>query len=64
MTKQAKNTLIKTLVAIALMLLGVWGFKMGGKTNTILGAICFAIGFIIMAVIYKSKWLDWWSFWQ
>jgi hypothetical protein len=61
MTAETKSTLLKTLVAIALMILGVWGFNMNNKTNSILGAILFIIGFVIMAVIYKSKWIDWWT---
>jgi hypothetical protein len=61
MTAETKSTLLKTFVAIALMILGVWGFNMNNKTNSILGAILFIIGFVIMAVIYKSKWIDWWT---
>ncbi|HWI92729.1 MAG TPA: hypothetical protein VNT20_15740 [Flavisolibacter sp.] len=61
MTAETKSTLLKTLVAIALMILGVWGFNMNNKTNSILGAILFIIGLVIMTVIYKSKWIDWWT---
>ena len=60
MTKESKKYLIKTLVAVALMLLGAWGISMGGKVNLILGAICFLIGFIICLVIYGLDFLQWW----
>ena len=60
MKAETKSYLVKTLVAIALMILGAWGYQLGGKTNHILGAICFVAGFIIMAVIYGEKWLYWW----
>jgi hypothetical protein len=62
MTKESQKYLVKTLVAIALIILGLWGISMGGKTNFILGGICFLSGFIMMAVTYGHKWIDsWWG---
>jgi len=62
MTNESRKYLVKTTVAICLIVLGLWGVGMGGKTNFILGGICFLTGFIVMAVMYGSKWIDsWWG---
>jgi hypothetical protein len=62
MTKDSKKYVAKTLTAIGLIILGLWGIHMGGKTNFILGGICFLTGFIMMAVMYGSRWIDsWWG---
>ncbi len=63
MTNESKKYLVKTVVAIALIILGLGGISMGGRTNFILGGICFLTGFIMMAVIYGGKWIDSWSGW-
>jgi membrane-bound ClpP family serine protease len=60
MTESSKDYLLKTIVAIILIAVGVWGIYIGGQTNVILGSICFLIGFIIMLALYGGKWLWWW----
>jgi len=59
MTGKSKNYLLKTIVALILMAAGAWMISAGGKLNVVMGAICFLIGFIIMAVLYGDKWLGW-----
>jgi hypothetical protein len=60
MREKSKDYLLKTLVAFVLMAVGAWGVHIGGKLNVISGAVCFLIGFTIMAVLYGQKWL-WWG---
>ena len=60
MKAETKKYLITSSVAIVVIIAGIWGFNIGGRTNEILGTISFLTGFIIMFATYGLKWLDEW----
>lgn len=57
MTEKSKDYFLKTSLAFVLMGVGAWGVNSGIKLNVILGAICFAIGFLMCAFLFGNKWL-------
>jgi hypothetical protein len=60
MTKESKNYLLKTILAIALMIVGAWGGHTQHGIGKILAGVCFLTGFVIMLLLYGDRWLDAW----
>ena len=58
MSEKSKDYLLKTIVAIILLVASACSIHSGEAINTILGSVCFLIGFVIMLVPYGYRWLE------
>lgn len=60
MTQDSKEYLLKTIVAVLLIIVGAWGIYAYNGFIEVLAVICFLIGFIIMLALYGWRWLEVW----